>query len=199
LEHGLAGVENVRLIVADVLELDLNRVTEGQPYVVVANIPYNITSVLIRKLLEAKNPPERMVLTLQREVAERIVAPAGDMSLLALGVQVYGDPSIVARIPASAFYPQPNVDSAILRVEIRDPPKVARDLIRPLFMLARAGFGQRRKQLHNALSGGLGLGREETAHLLLEAGIDPRKRAQALTVAEWGRLAQTFAKRRGEG
>ena len=162
-------------------------------YLVVANIPYYITSALIRHLLEARLRPERMVLTVQREVAERITAGPGEMSLLALSVQVYGQPRVVGRIPAGAFYPAPKVDSAIVRVDLNPAPRLPTPLLNTFFRLAKAGFSQKRKTLRNALSGGLHLAPAQASDLLQSAGIDPQRRAETLGFEEWGRLVEVYS------
>jgi 16S rRNA (adenine1518-N6/adenine1519-N6)-dimethyltransferase len=158
-------------------------------YCVVANIPYYITSAVIRHLVEATKRPHRMVLTVQREVAERICAQPGDLSLLALSVQVYGQPQIAARIPAGAFYPVPKVDSAVVRVDILPEPRLPLELRAEFFALAKAGFSQKRKTLRNALAAGMKWNRDDTETFLLDAGIDPRRRAETLSLQEWGELA----------
>jgi 16S rRNA (adenine1518-N6/adenine1519-N6)-dimethyltransferase len=186
--HGLSSVE---IVIGDILEMDLKSTVGEGPYLVVANIPYNITSTLIRHFLESMTAPQRMVLTIQREVAERVIAGPGQMSLLALGVRVYGTPTIRARVPARAFYPRPQVDSAVLRVDIHDRPTLDGKLLDPVFRLAKAGFGQRRKMLKNTLATGLDWSAAEAAGLLAEAGIGARARPQELDVEEWARLAGT--------
>ena len=188
----LAGRMNVKLIEGDILEIDLSTILPAPGYVVVANIPYNITSALIRKLMEAKQAASRIVLTIQREVAERIVAPAGKMSLLALSVQLYGEPRLAGVIPGGAFYPPPGVDSAILRVDIRPMDPQLREHLPALFALARAGFGQRRKMLRNALASAVGLNAEQARALCESAGVDGTRRAQELTVEDWLKLAESW-------
>ena len=196
LELVLRSCENVEIISGDVLKLDVDLILGEQPYSVVANIPYYITSAVIRRFLEDHRRPQCMVLTIQKEVAERIIAAPGDMSLLALSVQVYGTAAIKARIPANAFYPQPKVDSAVLRVDGYKTPRVPELLIPAFFELARAGFGQKRKQIHNALSKNLG----KPASLVLEwlhfAGIRPEQRAQELSLESWIRLAEEMVSKR---
>jgi 16S rRNA (adenine1518-N6/adenine1519-N6)-dimethyltransferase len=186
--HGLSSVE---IVIGDILEMDLKSTVGEGPYLVVANIPYNITSTLIRHFLESMTAPQRMVLTIQREVAERVIAGPGQMSLLALGVRVYGTPTIRARVPARAFYPRPQVDSAVLRVDVHDQPTLDGTLLDPVFRLAKAGFGQRRKMLKNTLATGLDCSAAEAAELLAEAGIGARARPQELDVGDWARLAGT--------
>jgi 16S rRNA (adenine1518-N6/adenine1519-N6)-dimethyltransferase len=176
----------VRIVQGDILALDPAELMSGPdslppdpdhpaptPYLVVANIPYYITSALIRHLLEAHLPPTRLTLTVQREVAQRIVAGPGDMSLLALSVQVYGQPSILARIPSGAFYPSPNVDSAVIRVDLFPAPLIPYPLLDDFFRLAKAGFSQKRKTLRNALSGGMHWTPSQAAEYLQAANIDP--------------------------
>ncbi|HEY4724137.1 MAG TPA: rRNA adenine N-6-methyltransferase family protein, partial [Anaerolineae bacterium] len=153
-------------------------------YKVVANIPYYITSAIIRHLIEAPIRPELLVLTVQLEVAQRIVAQPDDMNLLAVGVQFYGTPRIVGRIKADAFYPSPNVDSAMVRIDLPDTPRVQVNNVDTFFAVAKAGFSQKRKQIHNSLVAGLALRREEVARLLQAAEIDPKRRAETLTLEE---------------
>ena len=131
-----------------------------------------------------------MVLTVQREVAERICASPGKMSLLALSIQVYGEPEIVTRIPAGAFFPVPKVDSAVVRFDLFSEPKISSPLIPLFFQLAKAGFGQKRKTLLNSLSAGMAWPKESTQQRLEKVGIDPRRRAETLNLEEWGALVQ---------
>jgi 16S rRNA (adenine1518-N6/adenine1519-N6)-dimethyltransferase len=184
----VAACDNVRLEAGDILEMDPAILVGAGSYVVVANIPYYITSALIRHLLEASLKPSRLVLTVQKEVAARICAGPGDMSLLALGVQVYGQPRIMAYIPSGAFYPAPDVDSAIVRVDLYAQPFIPQPQIDLFFRLAKAGFGQKRKQLRNSLAGALPGGSTAAVSLLQSAGIDPQRRAETLSIDEWGKL-----------
>ncbi len=193
-----APYANVEIVHGDILQVSL----AGFPfstYKVVGNIPYNITSQILRRLLEAKVRPALIVLTVQLEVARRITAAPGQMSLLAVSVQLYGRPAMVGRIGAGAFYPAPQVDSAIVRIE----PYVTRpvEVSDPdgFFALVRAGFAQRRKQLHNALASGLARPPAEIAAVLERAGVDGRRRAETLTLEEWARLAQAWAGADGAG
>mgnify|MGYP005853575001 CR=1 FL=1 len=203
LRRVLAGVDNVDLVQADILTLDLDAMLGRIPasstktYKVVANLPYYITSAVLRHLLGRGRRPSCMVLTVQEEVARRIVAQPGDLSLLALSVQVYGMPRIVARIPAGAFYPAPKVNSAVVRIDVKDDPTVEIADIRWFFSVARAGFSGRRKQLHNALSRGLGLSPSAVNAALLRADITPSRRAQTLSLDEWARLSKELAAETG--
>lgn len=158
------------------------------PFKVVANLPYYITSAAIRHLLESRPQPQRIVITIQKEVAQRIVAQPGDMSLLAVSVQFYGAPKLVHKIPAGAFYPPPKVDSAVVRIDTFDSPPVAVADVEQFFAVVKAGFGQKRKQLKNTLAAGLRRPGPEIVAALHAAGIDPTRRAETLSLPEWGRL-----------
>jgi 16S rRNA (adenine1518-N6/adenine1519-N6)-dimethyltransferase len=179
---------NVSVVQGDILSIDLAKLLPQRDYLVVANIPYNITSALIRHLLEGRMPPRRLVLTLQQEVAQRICALPGDMSLLALSVQVYGHPKICAIIPASAFYPPPRVDSATVRIERYQAPLIPPGELDGFFQLIKAGFSQKRKTLRNALAAGLRLPSPTIEFLLRSAAIDPMRRAETLSLLEWQQL-----------
>ena len=183
---------NVRIVQGDILELPVNDLMDAPGYVVAANIPYYITSALIRYLLECTAKPSAIVLTIQREVAQRICADAGALSLLALSVQVYGSPRIAARIPSGAFYPVPKVDSAVLAVDLYEQPMIPYKLLDYFFRLAKAAFTQKRKMLHNALAGAPELNKEKVDLLLSRAGIDPKRRAQMLTIDEWKQLTSVY-------
>ena len=179
---------NVTVIQGDILALDPGQIVGKAGYVVVANIPYYITSAIIRHLLENPIKPSRLVLTMQREVAERICAEPGELSLLALSVQVYGTPGITGIIPAEAFHPMPKVDSATLRVDLHPQPLFNDRQRGQFFTLIRAGFSQKRKMLRNTLAAGLHMSAEVAAGYLQAAGIDPGRRAQTLDLVEWKTL-----------
>lgn len=188
LKEVLGELPNVRIVAGDILGLDPTDLMESRSYRVVANIPYYITSALIRHLLETRIPPKSLVLTVQREVAERICATPDKMSLLALSVQVYGHPTIVARLPAGAFYPPPKVDSAVIRVELYPNPGMHPKQLDLFFRLAKAGFSQKRKMLRNTLRGGMGWSKEQSEAILTRAEIDPSRRAETLSLQEWKTL-----------
>jgi 16S rRNA (adenine1518-N6/adenine1519-N6)-dimethyltransferase len=190
----LAPHKNIRLINADILELSPSEIIDQPDYLVVANIPYYITSAIIRHLLESERKPRRVVLTIQKEVAERICAQPGDMSLLSLSVQVYGQANITGHIPAEAFFPVPTVDSAILNIEIYPEPLIPSASLKTFFQLIKAGFSQKRKTLRNSLSAGLHIATSESASLLEQAEIDPMRRAETLSIPEWERLTQLKTK-----
>lgn len=192
LETVLGQEANVELIYGDILKLDPAKLILTDGYLVVANIPYYITSAIIRHLLESIRKPKRLVLTIQKEVAQRICAQPDDLSLLALSVQVYGKPTIGARIPAGAFYPPPNVDSAVIRVELFPEPLIPGAQLDTFFRLAKAGFGQKRKMLRSSLSSGISWSTERGERLLIESGIDPSRRAETLALEEWRDLTAKF-------
>jgi 16S rRNA (adenine1518-N6/adenine1519-N6)-dimethyltransferase len=190
LQAVLTPYPNIRLMQGDILKLSPKDLITEKDYLVVANIPYYITSAVIRHLLENDPKPRRIVLTVQKEVAERICAKPGDMSLLALSVQVYGKPRIAVRIPASAFFPAPKVDSAVLCVDIYPSPLIKPELLNTFFKLIKAGFSQKRKTLRNSLSSGLHISPTDAADLLTRAGIDPQRRAETLSIEEWQTLSE---------
>jgi 16S rRNA (adenine1518-N6/adenine1519-N6)-dimethyltransferase len=202
LQEALAGYDNVQIVQGDILELDVAALVGGRPYKVVANLPYYITSAILRHMLSASCRPARLVVTVQREVANRIVGRPGRrqrhkqeqrMSLLAVSVQFYGQPRIVARVPAGAFRPIPEVDSAVLRIDTYHPlpwGAVDEELV---FEVARAGFAHSRKQLRNALRLDLPDADEAIDTALSRSGIDPRCRAETLPVEEWVALSNELA------
>jgi 16S rRNA (adenine1518-N6/adenine1519-N6)-dimethyltransferase len=198
LHDRLHAFPNVQVVSGDILELDIPDLVRGEPpagslpYKVVANIPYNITSAVLRYLLEGRVRPELIVLMVQKEVAQRITARPGDMSLLAVSVQFYGRPRIVQRVPARAFYPVPKVDSAIIRIDPHPQLAVETQEVEAFFDVVRAGFGQKRKQLRNSLQHGLGLPAARVAQALEQAGVDGERRAQTLTLEEWVALSRAL-------
>lgn len=192
LKDVLSPYPNVQIMHGDILKLSPKDLFAANNYLVVANIPYYITSAVIRHLLESPSKPRRIVLTIQKEVARRICARAADMSLLALSVQVYGTPRIAAYIPAAAFFPAPKVDSAVLVIDIFSSPLIKEELLDSFFKLIKAGFSQKRKMLRNSLSFGLHISPANAADLLTRAGIDPQRRAETLSIEEWECLAETI-------
>jgi len=186
----LSPYQNVRLVPGDILSLSAKDLKLENDFIVVANIPYYITSAVIRHLLESDSKPRRIVLTVQKEVAERICAKPGDLSLLALSVQIYGKPRSAASIPASAFFPEPKVDSAVLVIDIYASPLIKEELLHTFFKLIKAGFSQKRKTLRNSLSSGLHISPADAADLLTRASIDPQRRAETLSIEEWEKLSE---------
>ena len=190
LQTVIAPYSNVRVLQGDILELSPQDLITEKEYLVVANIPYYITSAVIRHLLESDPKPRRIVLTVQKEVAERICAKPGAMSLLSLSVQVYGKPHVAARIPAEAFFPAPKVDSAVLSIEIYPSPLIEAELLGSFFKLIKAGFSQKRKTLRNSLSAGLHISPIAAEEMLRKVNIDPQRRAETLSIAEWQTLCE---------
>jgi len=182
--------ENVHIVNADILTTDVEKLVGSEPYKVVANLPYYITSAILRHTLEIAHKPTLMVLTVQQEVADRLVAKPGDMSVLAVSMQYYGTPKIVGRIGSAAFYPRPGVASAIVKIDVFPQPQVQVPDDASFFKVVRAGFSQKRKQIKNALGGGLAMEHAQAAEHLTKAGIDPTRRAETLTIEEWAALAR---------
>jgi len=179
---------NVELIERNLLYVDPAAIFGAEAYKLVANLPYYITAPTFRHFLESANPPRLLVVMVQYEVAQRIVAAPGDLSLLGVSIQFYGKPDIVAHVPARAFYPAPKVDSAILRVDLKDEVPLAYKQRDSFFRLVQAGFSERRKQIHNSLARGLHRKDAEVQALLKAAGIDPGRRAETLSIEEWLQL-----------
>lgn len=194
LRRELYGVDRFELIEADALSLHPRELFAGEPFKLVANIPYHITSPLLHEFLGADRPPELTVLLVQAEVAERVAAPPGRMSYLSVFVQNITDADVVARVPAAAFEPAPEVDSAVLRLRRRPEPVVAAGVEREAFhRVVQAGFRQRRKQVHNGLARELSVDRATVDAALAACAVDGERRPQTLTVAEWACLAARLA------
>ncbi len=192
LDEVLRPFGNVRVLQGDILNYAPAQLMPSGDYLVAANIPYYITSAVFRHLLQNPPRPRRIALTIQKEVAERICAAPGEMSLLALSVQVYGKPSIAAHIPAGAFYPVPKVDSAVIRVDLYSEPLIPAQNLDEFFRFAKAGFSQKRKTLRNSLSAGLRLTPAAAGQMLEQAGINPMRRAETLSLEEWGHLLDSL-------
>jgi 16S rRNA (adenine1518-N6/adenine1519-N6)-dimethyltransferase len=198
LKKALASFKNVSVINDNVLNIqpeELLKRQESPDYKVVANLPYYITSPVLRHFLTASAKPKMMIVMVQAEVAEAIAAKPGDMSLLSVSVQFYGKPEIISRVPAQSFYPAPEVDSALLRIGLYPQPAVAVDE-GGFFELVRAGFSAPRKQLANSLAQGLGLPKGAVLPLLEKAGIDGERRAETLNLEEWARLWRIFEEKK---
>lgn len=178
---------NVRIVHGDALEVDLAALTGQCPYFVVANLPYNVATPILERLLTSDHPPERLVVMVQREVAERMAARPPAMSYLGVLVQFFALPRVAFRIGPGAFTPPPKVESAVVVLDRRTPP-LPKHHWDSFFALVRAGFAQRRKMLLNALATATGMDKEMLRALLQRAGIEPSRRAETLTVEEWLRL-----------
>lgn len=185
LQHKFSARSNFSLVLDDILKFDFS--TIQSPYKVVANIPYYLTSNLIRTLLELPNKPQSMVLLVQKEVAERIVAKPGRMSVLAFSVQYYAKPEFIMEVKKELFEPIPKVDSAVVKIECYPKPVFEADT-KKLFRLVKAGFGEKRKTLRNSLSGGLNITKPDCVELLAKASISPQARAQELSLSDWQNL-----------
>ena len=184
-------IKNVEIINQDVLKLNLEPYTL-KPYKVVANLPYYITSPIIRKFLEMKKQPKEMILMVQKEVAKRICAKPPKMSILAVSVQFYAKPEIISFVSKKSFWPQPKVDSAIIKIT---PCRPAHAIgVNPLlfFKIVKAGFSHPRKQLINNLSKELKIEKEKARNWLLKNKIQPEQRAETLTLKDWPRLAKNY-------
>ena len=190
LQKALEKYPNVHVVHGDILRQNPDSLGLEAHYLVVANIPYYISSAILRHLLTAKQKPTRMILTLQKEVAERVCATQGKHSLLSLSVQVFGDPRLAGIIPAGSFLPAPEVDSAILVIDLFPQSAIPEEDLDRFFSLAKAGFSQKRKTLRNSLSGGMRISTQEAETLLGNAGLDPMLRAEALSLEAWGKLVQ---------
>ncbi len=192
------SLPHTEVVEMDVLQADLAEITGGEPYVVVANLPYSVAAAAIAHLLESEARPKRLIVMVQREVAERICARPPNMSILSVSVQFFGDPRILFRIGPGAFVPAPKVESAVLRIDVRDSPTLEASERSRFFNLVRAGFGQRRKQLLNSLAAGLDLEKADTSDALERASIDPKRRAETLTVENWLTLFSSFQAETGQ-
>jgi 16S rRNA (adenine1518-N6/adenine1519-N6)-dimethyltransferase len=198
LERTLASFRNVTIINGDVLKIEPKELVKGQSYKVVANLPYYITSPVLRHFLEASAKPRAMVVMVQKEVARAIAAKPGDMSILSVSVQFYGEPKIIRVVPPESFYPAPEVDSAILKINVYPRPRVAVNE-RGFFDIVRAGFATPRKQLANSLAKGLGKEKAEVLPFLRKAKVDSSRRAETLAIEEWAELWRVFEESNANG
>jgi 16S rRNA (adenine1518-N6/adenine1519-N6)-dimethyltransferase len=178
---------NVQVIPDDILQFDTTQLPAG--YKVVANIPYYLTSNLLRVLLESKNPPASLTLLVQKEVAERIAAKPGQLSILAVSVQFYCDVHLGEVVPAHLFTPPPKVDSQVIRMDFRAQPLFPDVETDKFFKVMKAGFSEKRKKLRSSLSRGLAIDKEAAEILLHKANISPDKRAQELSIEDWYKLS----------
>jgi 16S rRNA (adenine1518-N6/adenine1519-N6)-dimethyltransferase len=185
--------QNLRVTESDILRFDFGSLPPD--YKIVANIPYYLTSNLVRVISETPNRAQAVALLVQKEVAERTAAKPGDMSILSVSAQYYWQVSLHEVVPAKLFTPPPKVDSQIVSLTRRDAPLFRGVDEAVFFRLVKAGFSQKRKTVLNSLGGGLAIGREATAQLLDRAGINPGRRAQTLSLEEWYRLYESFVTR----
>lgn len=195
LQKKLSKFSNLAVINSDVLQVDhAELIDRNGNYKVVANLPYYIAAPILRHFLETSLKPSLMVVMVQKEVGQSIVAAPGDMSILSISVQLYGKPTIVDYVPAQSFYPQPKVDSAIVRIDVYTKPAVDVKDTAAFFETVKAGFSAPRKQIRNSLAQGLQLAPEEVAQLLKLAKISPERRPETLSLEEWAKLQQVTKK-----
>ncbi len=183
--------KDLTVIHEDILQFDLSSLPAG--YKVVANVPYYITSKIVQRLMTSANRPTMSVPLVQKEVAERLAATPGDMSILAISAQVYAEVRMGAVVPAELFTPPPKVDSAVVVLQTRPVSLIDGLDERVFFRVVKAGFSARRKKLRSSLSGGLGLAKSDIETLLAAAAISPDARAEDLSIADWRRLVEVYA------
>jgi 16S rRNA (adenine1518-N6/adenine1519-N6)-dimethyltransferase len=205
LRQTLEGSGKATIINRDILEIEPQdliqqerdsfppAVSDPSQYKLVANLPYYITAPIIRHFCEARLKPQMMVIMVQKEVAKNIVAKPGNMGILAISVQFYGQPQIVSYVPAGNFYPIPKVDSAILKINLYPRPVVRVSSESRFFEVVRAGFCAARKQIANSLAQGLDINKVEVLSLLEKANLRPQRRAEELSLEEWALLERTIS------
>lgn len=178
--------KNLEVIQQDILSFDLSKLPAG--YKVVANVPYYITSKIVQLLMTSANKPSVSVLLIQKEVAQRLAADPGEMSILAISAQVFAEVSLGDIVPAELFTPPPKVDSQVVILKTRSAPIVSSEEEKQFFSIVKAGFSNKRKKLRSSFAGGLGISKNEAEVLLQKAQIDPDARAQDLSVSDWLKL-----------
>jgi 16S rRNA (adenine1518-N6/adenine1519-N6)-dimethyltransferase len=191
LKQELRKAKNLKLVNADILKIKIAELEEyfaQKPYKVVANIPYNITSNFLRKFLELEYQPNQLVLLIQKEVAQRIVAKPGQMSILSVSVQYYSEPKIIDYVSKNCFFPKPTVESAIIKLKVKDKAELEPKDEKRFFQLVKIGFSAKRKQLQNNLANGLHISRDQVKVALKKAGLKETARAQELALDDWNTL-----------
>ena len=194
LRSDLDGLTNLSIVHGDGREWDPT--TVGEAYKVVANLPYYAATPIVRRFLECSLPPAMMAITEQREVAQSMTALPGKMRILSVATQLYGRPRIMGYIQPGSFRPPPKVTSAIVRIDVYEKPALSLDDTDAFFQVVRAGFSAARKQLRNSLGHSFGLAGTRIEEVMHEAGIEPKLRAETLSLEEWGKLYDAF---RGQG
>jgi len=202
LEREMAPLGNVTVVQGNILDADVAALLAPSggplpPYKVVANIPYYITGAILRFFLETGHRPSRLVLLVQKEVAQSVAAGPGEMSVIGVSVQLYGQPRVMGYVPPGAFHPPPKVESAILRIDVYAQPAAGVRDTESFFRVVRAGFSNRRKQIRNALANGLRVDVGLAGRWLAESGIDATRRPQTLSVEEWALLADVVRREAG--
>jgi len=183
--------KNLTVHTADILSFDLTQLPEN--YKVVANVPYYITSKIVQLLMTAKIKPSISVLLVQKEVAERLAARPGDMSILAISAQLFAEVSLGEPVPASYFTPPPKVDSQVVVMKTRTVSLLGDVEEKEFFRVVKAGFSAKRKKLRSSLAGGLHIEKPEAEELLRSANISPDARAQDLSIEDWLQLTKVVA------
>lgn len=194
------GIDNIKIINEDILKFNLaSYITESfdEKYKIVANLPYNITSIFLRQIFSLKNKPELMVLMLQKEVAERICAKPGEMSILAISVQYYSEAKIISEVKANNFWPAPKVDSAIISFNVKNKNFLGNDFNldndKIFFRLIKFGFSAKRKMLKNNLAGGFKIKTETAEKILIKNNLNPKIRAEDLSLEDWYKIFADFS------
>ena len=201
LKKRLADFPDVKIVHADILKVTPQRLLQNnlsaselvRGYKVIANLPYYITSPVLRHFLEGESRPSAMVVMVQKEVGEAIAATPGKMSLLSVKIQFYSKPDIICYVPAASFYPPPKVESVILRLDVYPQPPIEVPEVASFFDIVMHGFSSPRKQLRNSLAHALEMPPGQVASLLEQAGIDAKRRAETLSLEEWRELWKIFA------
>ena len=188
LQTQFEGCSNVRVLAGDARKADPAELVDGKPYKFVANLPYYAAMPIVRRFLESDHPPSRMVVMVQREVAEAMTAKPGGMTLLSVAVQLYGSPAIVCRVTPRAFRPPPKVSSAVVRIDVFPETAIRLESVSEFFRMVRAGFSAPRKMVRNSLKNGLGAEQGDVLSALESAGVEPTLRPGALSLQDWGRV-----------
>lgn len=190
LQQRFRGEKRLTIIPGDIFKVNIPEVFNDRPYHLVANLPYSATSLVLRNFLTLSPQPEQLVVMIQKEVAERVTAEPGAMSLLSVMAQYYSTPAYLFEVPKTSFYPAPAVTSAVIAcTDIHQPDS---DEVKRVFRLAKAAFAGKRKQLHNTLQSFAGTSPEELDKKLKKTGISPTARPQELGVDDWRRLAKNL-------
>lgn len=192
LRNDLANVPAFSLVERDARYVEIGEITHARPYQVVANLPYSMATVIMRHFMESETPPTRMTVMVQREVAERMTAEPGELSLLGLATDLYAEAEIAFVVPPEVFLPPPKVESAVAVLEVRSHLRGTQELRDRMFELATMAFQRKRKTISNGLSMGLGRPKAELDQVFLDLGIDPMRRPQTLTVDEWLVIAEAL-------
>ena len=189
LKHVFADQPHVKILHGDAMETNINElVPESKQYKLVANLPYYVATAIVRRFLEVTHRPSIIVVTVQKEVAQSMAAPEGKTGLLGVATQFYGKPKIMGTVRPGSFYPPPKVTSAILRIDVHSSPPVQVSSEKRFFTFVRTGFSAPRKQLKGVLSQALNVPADDVERVLTSVGIDWKRRAETLTLDEWGAL-----------